>query len=64
MPEAAKEDQKSNDESLADESTNIPAPAARRPYCKPQLRHLGSVRELTAGVGGSIQDGQDAQPPG
>ena len=29
-------------------------PVARRAYVAPQLRHLGSVRDLTLGVGGSI----------
>ena len=31
--------------------------SSRRPYKAPQLRHLGSVRELTLGATGSAADG-------
>ncbi len=30
---------------------------ARQPYRAPQLRHLGSVRELTLGMSGQFREG-------
>lgn len=33
-----------------------PAKSGRLPYTAPQLRHLGSVRELTLGATGSSAD--------
>jgi hypothetical protein len=33
-----------------------PVPGVRRPYVTPQLKHLGSVRDLTLGLSGSGLD--------
>lgn len=40
------------------------AAAEKRPYRKPALRELGSVRELTLSETGSVGDGEGLQPRG
>lgn len=35
----------------------VTEPSSRLPYKAPELRHLGSVRELTLGATGSAADG-------
>ncbi len=37
-------------ENFGESSVTESAPVAKRPYRAPQLRHLGSVRELTLGA--------------
>jgi hypothetical protein len=51
---------------LPGERSDIVGSDGPRPYRAPQLRYLGSVRELTAGAAGSIGDGlseQFVEPP-
>jgi len=40
------------------------APKTKRAYVAPRLRTLGSVADLTAGVGGSQPDGSTGIPHG
>ena len=44
---------------VADDDSSI----ERRPYVAPRLQRLGSVRELTLGPTGSLQDGGTTEGP-
>jgi len=45
------------DEPTVDRAVPAEQGSSRRQYRAPQLRHLGSVRELTLGATGSAADG-------
>ena len=48
---------KSNEPKSETQAVETTTESPRRPYHKPQLRRLGSVRDLTLGSKGTVGDG-------
>ncbi len=44
------------------ENTKDNLPESRKNYSPPQIHHLGSIKELTKGQGGSSYDASDLSP--
>jgi len=63
MADAANEGRGGEVERAEDAMAKAGSPA-RRPYKAPQLRRLGSVRELTLGSGSDVCDNLTGGPPG